>query len=254
MIRLKSQADIEKLTEAGAILARVLDELEAMVKVGAAGVELEMKARELISNAGCRPAFLNYAPSGHEPFPAALCVSVNSAVVHGIPGSAPFENGDVVGMDLGLVYEGKFFVDSARTVIAGKGLLESERLVKVTYEALARGIEAAQPGGRIGDIGAAVQAHVEKNGFGIVRQLVGHGVGYDVHEEPQVPNFGKAGTGMRMEPGLVIAIEPMVTAGDPEVVTGPDGWAVVAKAGGMTAHAEHTVAVTDTGPIILTAG
>ena len=252
MIRLKSQFDIEKLAEAGKILAGVLNELEGMVKVGTAGMELERKARRLIADAGCRPAFLNYAPGGHDPFPAALCVSVNSAVVHGIPTEKEFADRDVVGLDLGLVFEDKYFVDSARTAIAGGGSSEERRLVEVTYEALMRGIEQAQPGGKLGDIGEAIQQYVESRGFGVVRELVGHGVGYGVHEEPQVPNFGKAGTGLRMEPGLVIAIEPMVTAGDAAIKTGPDGWAVVAADGGLTAHAEHTVAVTDTGPIILT--
>jgi methionyl aminopeptidase len=252
MIHLKSQFDIEKLAEAGKILAHVLEELMEKVKPGVAGQELEEEAQRLIAERRCRPAFLNYAPKNHPPFPAALCISVNAAVVHGLPSREPFREGDVVGLDLGLVYENKYFVDAARTVIAGEGAVEVKQLIAVTKASLEEGVQAAQPGNTIGDIGAAVQRYVEDQGYEVVRELVGHGVGFGVHEEPQVPNFGQAGTGPRLEPGLVIAIEPMVTKGNPAVKTGADGWAVEVKTGEIAAHWEHTVAVTDSGPIILT--
>ncbi|MDP3996975.1 MAG: type I methionyl aminopeptidase [Candidatus Andersenbacteria bacterium] len=252
MIRLKTKDDIEKLREGGRMLGEVLAELAGVVKVGTTGAELDELATRLIRARGCEPAFLNYASSGQQPFPAALCVSINDAVVHGIPTDAPFVGGDVVGLDLGLIYRGKYYLDSAQTVIVGGGSGKTKELVAVTEEALQRGIAAALPGNRIGDIGCAIQRYVESAGFEVVRQLVGHGVGYAVHEEPQVPNFGRAGAGALIEPGLVIAIEPMVTKGNPVVVTGEDGWSVKIKSGNLSAHAEHTVAVMEEGPVVLT--
>ena len=259
MIRLKSPHDIEKLREGGKILAFVHDAIEARISSGVTGIELDELAREEISKQGCKPAFLNYAPHGHEPYPAALCVSVNSAVVHGLPSVEPFRDGDVVGLDLGLIYQRKYYLDSARTLIVGEGSEVAKELTRVTKESLRRGIAAAQVGQRTGDIGYAIQNYVEnyeaestREGFWVVRQLVGHGVGFAVHEEPQVPNFGRPGTGTVLKPGLVIAIEPMVTAGDATVTTGADGWSVVVRSGNLSAHFEHTIAVTDKGPQILT--
>jgi methionyl aminopeptidase len=173
-------------------------------------------------------------------------------VVHGIPSPARvLRAGDVVGLDFGAVLEG-FFGDAAETVIVGKGVPEAERLVAATREALARAIAAATPGGRIGDIGAAVQGHVEPLGFSVVREFVGHGIGRKLHEPPQVPNYGTGGTGPRLRPGMVLAIEPMVNAGGPEVRTLDDGWTAVTADGSLSAHFEHTVAVTETGPMVLT--
>lgn len=252
MVRLKSSEDIERLAEGGHLLSMVLDELEKAAVQGISLRELNALAEKKIAQLKCRPAFLNYAPDGHNGFPAALCTSVNDIVVHGIPDDTLLREGDVVGLDLGLVYQRKYYLDSARTVIVGEGEPESRRLVKVTKEALRRGIEASQVGNRIGDIGAAIQEWVEQEGFGVVRQLVGHGVGYGVHEEPKVPNFGTSGRGMMLEEGLVIAIEPMVTIGDPSVETGDDGWGVRSVEGFATAHQEHTIALTSDGPRILT--
>lgn len=252
MIKLKSEKDINKLAEGGKILSSILDALEAEVKTGAIPKELDKKAQQLIIDAGCIASFLNYAPSGHNPYPAALCVSVNDAIVHGLPGSTPLKEGDVVGIDLGLIYEGKYFLDSARTVGVGNVTSNLAKLIAVTKESLQRGISATKIGNRIGDVSSAIQTYVENEGFQVVRQLVGHGVGYAVHEPPQVPNFGEPGTGEKIKKGLVLAIEPMVTIGDPTVETGDDSWSVKVKTGDKTAHFEHTVAATKEGPRVLT--
>lgn len=246
MVKLKTPEEIEKLAEGGKLLHYVLTELEALAKPGATGKQLDEHARKLIAELGARPAFL-----GYKGFPATACVSVNDAVVHGLPTDKPFQEGDLVGIDVGLIYHG-LYTDSARTVGVGKITPESRRLLDVTKEALRLGIAAAQVGSTTGDIGAAVQTYVEGNGFGVVRQLVGHGVGHAVHEAPSVPNFGTLGAGHTLQEGLVIAIEPMVTMGDPGVETAEDKWTVVTRAGSPAAHFEHTVAVTADGPRILT--
>lgn len=252
MIRLKTSRDIEHLAAGGEILAQVLDQLEAETKIGVKPTDLDAMARELLGQANCVPSFLNYAPGNHPPFPAALCVSVNEAIVHGLPSNVSFREGDVVGLDLGLIYRKKYYLDSARTVIVGQGSPEAAGLVAVTAQALTIGIAAAQAGNTTGDIGAAVQEYVEGRGYGVIRELVGHGVGFAVHEEPKVPNFGTRASGVHLEPGLVIAIEPMVSIGDPAVTTGADGWSVVVTSGNLTAHFEHTVAITEKGPRVLT--
>lgn len=253
MVRLKSEREITLLREGGAILAEILARLATLVAPGVTPQALDATARDLLRSRQVEPSFLNYAPRGHKPFPAALCVSVNHAVVHGLPTATPLHSGDLVKLDLGLVYHG-LYLDSARTVPVGKVSPEADRLMEVTRRCLARGIAAARVGNTIGDIGAAVQACAEQAGFGVVRQLVGHGVGHAVHEEPAVPNFGRAGTGAALKTGLVIAIEPMITIGDSDIETASDGWTVVTKTGNLAAHEEHTVAVTKTGPRILTAG
>lgn len=252
MISLKTEAEIRVLAEGGAILAQVLEMLQQEAKAGVTGVQLDKRARDLLAAHHTTPSFLGYGSKGHPPFPAALCVSVNDGVVHGLPNATPFADGDVVKLDLGLIYKG-MYLDSAHTVIIGMPSVEATKLCDVTREALKIGIEAAHYGNTTGDIGHAVQAYVEGQGFGVVRQLVGHGVGHAVHEEPSVPNFGKAGKGVKLEVGLVIAIEPMVTAGNPAVVTDVDGWTVKTGDGSLAAHEEHTVAITKDGPKILTA-
>lgn len=252
MIRLKSPEDIQKLTEGGALLAQILDEVVSMVKPGITPRELDDRAQELIAQTGGRPAFLGYGARGHDPFPAALCISINEGVVHGIPTDTPFSEGDLVGVDCGLVYK-DMYTDHARTVIAGEGSEEARKLLNVTIESLKLGIAQAHVGNTTGDIGQAVQQYAEDQGYGVVRQLVGHGVGYEVHEAPNVPNFGKAGQGEVLQEGLVIAIEPMLTVGDPAVTTSADGWTIETVDKSLAAHEEHTVAVTAEGPKILTA-
>lgn len=244
VVRLKTAEDIERLAEGGAILAEVLDVLEGHTQPGVTPGKLDELARELLAERGVRPSFLNYAPKGQQPFPAALCVSVNETVVHGLPTGVPLREGDLVGLDLGLIYQGRYFLDGARTVGVGRIAAGAARLLAVTRAALARGIAAARPGKRTGDIGAAIQAYVEGAGFNVVRHLVGHGVGFAVHEAPQVPNFGQPGSGARLCAGLVIAIEPMVTAGGAAVTTASDGWGVVTADRSLSAHEEHTVAIT----------
>lgn len=252
MIKYKSKKDIEKLAEGGRIFGQVLDAIEQDIKEGVLPTQLDRKAQQLIREAGCQPSFLNYAPDGHDPFPAALCVSVNDAVVHGLPNDIPIKNGDVVGIDLGLIYENKYYLDSARTVGVGSLNEQEKNIITATKESLAKGISAALPGNKIGDISNAIQTHAEQAGFEVVKQLVGHGVGFAVHEPPQVPNFGAPNTGEKIKKGLVIAIEPMLTTGDPAIGVGEDGWSVKVKTGQKTAHFEHTIAITKKGPVILT--
>lgn len=259
MITLKSPNDIDRLAEGGAILAEVLDILVENVKPGVTGKELDAIAYNEITKRDCVPSFLNYGPHGHMPYPASLCISIDDVVVHGIPTDDPLKEGDLVGLDLGLVYQGKYYLDSARTAAAGQADSEAEELMKVTRQSLQRGIEMARPGNRIGDIGAAIQDFVEnypakyvEEGFGIVRELVGHGVGFAVHEDPAVPNYGRAGTGPILKPGMVIAIEPMITIGDPWVKSSSDGWSVVVRSGNLAAHFEHTIAITKNSNRILT--
>jgi len=252
VVRLKSPTDIKHLAAGGAILADVLDQLSAQTLAGVLPTELDNLARELLATRRCQPAFLNYSPRGQEPFPAALCVSVNDAVVHGFPSDTPFQAGDLVGLDLGLIYMDKYYLDSARTVVVGSATPDNQKLIEITQESLRRGIAAAQLKNTTGDIGAAIQQYVEGEGYSVVRQLVGHGVDFAVHEAPPVPNYGQAGTGHKLKEGLVIAIEPMVTSGDPAITTAPDHWTVCIASGQIAAHFEHTIAITKAGPIILT--
>jgi len=248
MITKKSPKDIEKLARAGALLATILDGLVKRAIVGATGKDLDAYALHEMELAGAKPAFLGY---GQPPFPGSICVSVNAEVVHGLPRDIPFITGDIVGIDAGLWLDG-VVVDSARTVGIGTISKENEHLMSVTKRALEIGIQQAQVGNTTGDIGHAIQEYVESEELEVVRALVGHGVGYDLHEEPQVPNFGKAGSGTRLVEGIVIAIEPMVTFVSPEIMTASDGWSIVALSGKPSAHEEHTIAITKNGPRILT--
>lgn len=253
MIRRKTPEQIATLHEGGKIMGDILRQLCVAAVPGGKLWELDELAQELIKKAGGTPAFLHYAPSGHTPYPLAVCLSVNDTVVHGIPAKdAHLQAGDIVGLDLGMVYH-DLYLDAARTVAVGHVSKAAAHLLDVTREALRRGIAAAKPGNTVGDIGHAVQTYVEREGLGVVHQLVGHGVGFAIHEEPQVPNFGRKGSGITLEPGLVIAIEPMVTLGDPEVAFMEDGWTVKTVSGNLAAHEENTVAITENGPIVLTA-
>ena len=247
MINLKTTHEIELMARAGHLLAEVLEELRQAIKPGLQTIELDRLAEKRIRAGGARPGFL-----GYHGFPNSICVSVNDEAVHGIPGKRRLHPGDIVSLDLGLVLEG-FWADVGCTVPVGKVSPQAERLIKVTEEALYVGIEQAQPGGRLGDISAAVQRHAEQAGFSVIKQFVGHGIGRQMHEDPQVPNFGVPGTGPELRPGMTLAIEPMVNAGSEDVYIKPDGWTVCTVDGSLSAYFEHTVAVTKNGPLILTA-
>ncbi len=253
-IKLKTTDDIERLRRGGAILTRILDEVATMIKPGVTTEELNSLVEKRIAEAGGRSSFKGYQPTwAQTPFPAALCVSINNEVVHGL--AVPpriIKEGDIVGIDCGLEYQERF-TDMARTVMVGSISKELVSLVRVTEEALMKGIEMVRPGGKISDISKAVQKHVEGAGFSVVRELVGHGVGFAIHEEPQVPNFfDRRLPDATLESGMVIAIEPMVNVGDWPVDTLADGWTIVTADGSHSAHFEHTILVTDTGYEILT--
>lgn len=248
MIQLKSAREIDAMARGGAILAATLDLLRRETRPGLTTAQLDGIAEEFIrGHAGATPAF-----KGLYGFPGSVCISVNNEIVHGIPSKKRvLADGDIVSLDFGVKFEG-FFTDSAVTVAVGQIDAETRRLLEVTSDALDAGIAAAQPGNHTGDIGAAVQAVVEAAGFSVVRELVGHGVGLTPHEDPQVPNYGKPKRGTKLAPGLTIAIEPMVNIGSPATRTMPDRWTVVTVDGSRSAHFEHTVAVTERGPLVLT--
>jgi len=247
MINLKTAHEIDLMARAGRLLASVLPPLEEACKPGVRTSDLDRIADKLIRDGGAIPGFL-----GYHGFPKSICVSINDEAVHGIPGNRKVASGDVVSLDLGLVLDG-FWADVGITVGVGKISKEADRLIKVTEEALYVGIAKAQPGGYLGDISSAIQKHVEKAGFSVIRQFVGHGIGRQMHEDPQVPNFGTPGTPPRLKPGMTLAIEPMVNAGSHEVYMKPDGWTICTVDGALSAYFEHTVAITDKGPLILTA-
>lgn len=244
---LKSPAEIDAMAASGAVLARAHDAMARAVAVGVTTGELDAIAEQTIRDAGAEPAF-----KGYQGFPATICPSINDEVVHAIPGAYALVDGDLISIDCGAVLDG-WVSDSARTYVVGTRNTEAIRLSAVTRQALAAGIAAAQVGRCLGDIGNAVQTTVEAAGFSCVESLVGHGVGRSMHEPPNVPNFGVPGTGEVLVEGLVIAIEPMVNIGGPDVMLGPDGWTVTTKDGTLSAHWEHTVAITAAGPRILTA-
>jgi methionyl aminopeptidase len=245
---LKNRDQIAKMRRAGAIVAAILEKLRAAARPGVSTADLDRIAAEDIRKAGARSSF-----KGYRGYPAVLCVSINNEIVHGIPSpKRVLREGDIVGLDFGVAVEG-YHADSAITVPVGRVSPEAERLVRVTREALDKGIAQACPDNRLVDIGGAIQDHVEAHGFSVVRDFVGHGIGTALHEEPQVPNYRLEGGGSRrLAEGLVLAIEPMVNAGGPEVRVLDDGWTAVTKDGSLSAHFEHTLAVTAGGPLVLT--
>ena len=246
MIIYKSQDEIELMREAGAILAETLSHLQSLARPGVTLLDLDREADKVIRARDCIPGFV-----GYDGYKNAICTSVNDQVVHGIPTNRKLREGDLLSLDAGLIYRG-FWADAGLSVGVGKVSPEAQRLMDVTRESLAIGIDQARDGNRIGDISAAVQRHVETAGFSVVRQFVGHGIGRDMHEDPQVPNFGIAGRGPMLKPGMVLAIEPMVNAGSPEVALLGDGWTVVTVDHSLSAYFEHSVAITAEGPEILT--
>ena len=252
-ITIKTKKEIEILKEGGKILSDVLKELKILAKPGVSTGFLDQKAREMILARGAEPAFLNYHPDFMEkPYPATLCASLNEVVVHGLPSERVIlKDGDILKLDLGVKYK-NLFTDAAVTIGIGKITDEKNKLVEVTKIALELATHAIKPGNHIGDIGFAVERHITSQGFKVVRDLVGHGVGFAVHEEPNIPNYGKKGEGPELKPGMVLAIEPMVTLGSEEVKLSKDGFGYETVDGSFSAHFEHTIAVTDDGHLILT--
>jgi methionyl aminopeptidase len=244
----KSPAEIEKMRHSGVIVRQVLEAVRDVTRPGASTMDLERAAESKIKELGAKPAF-----KGYHDYPCVLCTSVNHEIVHGIPShKRVLKAGDIVSIDCGVVLDG-YYADAAITVpVGGEASPELERLLDVTRESLYRGIEQARLGNSVGDVGAAVQEYVEANGFSIVREFVGHGIGTQLHEEPQVPNFGVRGHGTRLQEGMVLAIEPMVNAGKPGARLLNDNWTAVTEDGSYSAHFEHCVAVTKNGPLILT--
>ena len=251
MIIAKSQKDLEKMRAVGELIAEVREALRAMVAPGVTTLELNATAEKMMRDAGSIPTFIGYKPRGMVPFPFAICASANNAIVHGFSDDRPLEEGDIISLDMACTLNG-FVGDTAATVPVGNIGHEAAQLIKVTEECLAFGIEQCWPNKRVGDIGWAVQQHAEKHGYAIVRDYTGHGIGRSMHEAPQIPNYGRPGTREKIRVGYCFAIEPMLNLGGPETRTLEDKWTVVTADGSLSAHAEHTVAVTADGPEILT--
>ncbi|WP_353684016.1 type I methionyl aminopeptidase [Thermodesulfovibrio sp. 3907-1M] len=247
MIILKSPEELQKMRKSCRIVAAVLCELKNFIKEGLTTKHIEQFIENLIIKMGGTPAF-----KGYRGYPASACISINEQVVHGIPSEKVFiKEGDIVSVDVGVLCE-SFYGDAAYTYPVGRISEEAQKLLKVTEEALYKGISEAIPGNRIGDISSAIQAHVESNGFSVVRAFVGHGIGRSLHEDPQIPNFGTKGVGPKLKKGMTLAIEPMVNVGTYEVQILSDGWTAVTKDGSLSAHFEHTIVITEGEPEILT--
>ena len=253
MVTRKSRGEIERMRRAGAVVAEVLDLVAAELKPGVSTAHLDEIAEAHIRSVRATPSFLNYPGiNPRRPFPGSICISIDDEIVHGIPGDRTLRAGQVVSIDAGAIVEG-WHGDAARTFYVGDPPAEIGELIETTRAAMMAGIAAAVPGNSIGDISAAVEDHATSRGYGIIRQFVGHGIGTEMHEEPNVPNYRTGRKGLRLEPGICLAIEPMFTLGGHETRILPDDWTVVTKDGSLAAHWEHSIAVTESGPIILTA-
>jgi methionyl aminopeptidase len=251
-VQLKSDRDIAGMREAGRLAAELLDHLAPMVGAGVTTKDIDRAAHEYMVNVqNTTPATLNYAPPGHTPYPASLCTSVNHVVCHGIPGEKKLKDGDIINIDVTVIKDG-YHGDTSRMFFVGKPSIQARRLVDVTYEAMWRGIRAVRPGAHLGDIGATIQKHAEGHGFSVVREFCGHGIGRQFHEEPQVLHYGRAGTGLKLQPGMIFTIEPMINAGRPGIRCLSDGWTIVTADHSLSAQWEHTVLVTPDGYEILT--
>jgi methionyl aminopeptidase len=242
----KTKEEVAKMRRAGRIVAEMLEECERAAKPGVTTKDLDVVARDVLERRGARSNFLNY-----HGFPAVICTSPNNIIVHGIPGSYRLEEGDILSVDCGAIVEG-YHADAARTFPVGEIDPETRRLIDATRESLNAGIKHVRDGSRLSDIGHAVQTVAEGAGFSVVREYVGHGIGTALHEEPKVPNYGRPGRGIKLKTGMVLAVEPMVNAGGPETALFDDGWTVATADGSLSAHFEHTIAVTDNGPEVLT--
>ena len=248
MVHIRSEREIKKIAKSCQIVADTLLMLEPFIIKGAKVSDLDKMAEEFIRSKGARPAF-----KGYMGFPSTLCVSIEDAVVHGIPGEDILNEGEIVGVDCGAELDG-YYGDNAKSFPIGKIDEKKKKLLKITHESLLDGIKQAIPGNYVGDIGNAVQTHAEKHGFSVVRELVGHGIGTQLHEEPQIPNYGIEKQGYQLKSGMCIAIEPMINAGKKDIYTASDGWTILTKDGSASAHFEHTIAITESGPKILSIG
>ncbi len=252
-ITIKTPAEVEQMRIAGRLAGEVLDYIQPFVKPGVTTEELDRLCHDyMVNQQGCIPAPLNYAPPGYAPYPKSICASVNHQVCHGVPNDRPLKKGDIVNLDITTIKDG-WHGDTSRMFPVGDGVsILGNRLMRITHECLWLGIAAVRPGAHLGDIGAAIQRHAEQNGFSVVREFCGHGIGRRFHEEPQVLHYGKPGTGIRLEPGMVFTIEPMINAGKAAISELPDGWTIVTKDRSLSAQWEHTIVVTATGVEVLT--
>lgn len=251
-VTLKSPEEIDKMRVAGRLASEVLDFIAPYVKPGVTTGKLnDLCHAYMVGEQGTVPAPLNYAPPGYKPFPKSICTSVNHQVCHGIPGDRVLKAGDVLNVDVTVIKNG-FHGDSSRMYYVGAPSIQARRLCDTTYECMWIGIANVRPGARLGDLGAAIQAHAEKNGFSVVREFCGHGIGRKFHEDPQVLHYGKAGTGLQLEAGMTFTVEPMINAGKPAIRELADGWTIVTKDHSLSAQWEHTVLVTETGYDVLT--
>ncbi len=251
-IHIKNAEEIEKMRVACRLASEVLDYIEPFVKAGVTTEALDKLCHDyMVDVQGCIPAPLNYAPSGYSPYPKSICTSINQQVCHGVPSDRALKGGDIVNLDITTIKDG-FHGDTSRMFIVGDASIQARHLCEITFECLWIGISQVKPGGYLGDIGAAIQKHAESAGYSVVREFCGHGIGRKFHEDPQVLHYGRAGTGPRLEPGMIFTIEPMINAGKAAIKELPDGWTIVTKDRSLSAQWEHTVLVTETGYEVLT--
>ncbi|QID18034.1 type I methionyl aminopeptidase [Nitrogeniibacter mangrovi] len=252
-IHIKTPEEIAGMRVAGRLAAEVLDYITPFVTPGVTTEELDKLCHDyMVDVQGCVPAPLNYAPPGYSPYPKSICTSINHQVCHGVPADKALKNGDIVNLDITVIKDG-FHGDTSRMFQVGnKVSILAKRLCQITYECMWLGIDTVKPGARLGDIGAAIQKHAEGNGFSVVREFCGHGIGRNFHEDPQVLHYGRAGTGLILEPGMIFTIEPMINAGKSAISELPDGWTIITKDRSLSAQWEHTILVTDTGHEVLT--
>lgn len=251
-VTIKTPEEIEKMRIAGRLGSEVLDYITPFVKAGVTTAELDKLCHDyMVEVQGCIPAPLNYAPPGYKPYPKSICTSINHQVCHGVPGDKPLKKGDIVNLDITVIKDG-YHGDTSRMFIVGEGSILAKRLCQITYECLWIGIAQVKPGAHLGDIGHAIQKHAESNGFSVVREFCGHGIGANFHEDPQVLHYGKAGTGIELKPGMIFTIEPMINAGKAAISELPDGWTIITRDRSLSAQWEHMILVTETGVEVLT--